>query len=54
VVNVENSGTTLRFMTSAFAAAPDGYVVLSRCWIRSRSWEWRRGRRGGTAAPRSW
>jgi 3-phosphoshikimate 1-carboxyvinyltransferase len=29
VVNVENSGTTLRFMTSAFAAAPDGYVVLT-------------------------
>ncbi len=29
VVNVENSGTTLRFMTSTFAAAPDGYVVLT-------------------------
>ncbi len=29
VVNVENSGTTLRFMTSAFAAAPEGYVVLT-------------------------
>jgi 3-phosphoshikimate 1-carboxyvinyltransferase len=29
VVNVENSGTTLRFMTSAFGAAPDGHVVLT-------------------------
>jgi 3-phosphoshikimate 1-carboxyvinyltransferase len=29
VVNVENSGTTLRFMTSTLAAAPDGYVVLT-------------------------
>jgi 3-phosphoshikimate 1-carboxyvinyltransferase len=29
VVNVENSGTTLRFMTSAYAVAPDGYVVLT-------------------------
>ncbi len=29
VVNVENSGTTLRFMTSAFGAAPDGFVVLT-------------------------
>ncbi|MGA2666068.1 MAG: 3-phosphoshikimate 1-carboxyvinyltransferase [Nitrososphaerales archaeon] len=30
VVNVENSGTTLRFMTSAFsAAAPAGHVVLT-------------------------
>jgi 3-phosphoshikimate 1-carboxyvinyltransferase len=29
VVNVENSGTTLRFMTSAFSLAPDGYVVLT-------------------------
>ena len=29
VVNVENSGTTLRFMTSVFAAAPDGYTVLT-------------------------
>ena len=29
VVNVENSGTTLRFMTSAFALAPKGLVVLT-------------------------
>jgi len=29
VVNVENSGTTLRFMTSAFSLAPEGYVVLT-------------------------
>lgn len=29
VVNVENSGTTLRFMTSAFAGAPVGHVVLT-------------------------
>ncbi len=29
VVNVENSGTTLRFMTSTFAAAPEGFVVLT-------------------------
>ena len=29
VVNVENSGTTLRFMTSAFSLAPDGYAVLT-------------------------
>ncbi len=29
IVNVENSGTTLRFMTSAFATAPEGYAVLS-------------------------
>jgi len=29
VVNVENSGTTLRFMSSTLAAAPDGYVVLT-------------------------
>jgi 3-phosphoshikimate 1-carboxyvinyltransferase len=29
VINVENSGTTLRFMTSVFAAAPDGMVVLT-------------------------
>ncbi len=29
VVNVENSGTTLRFMTSAFSLAPDGFVVLT-------------------------
>ena len=29
VVNVENSGTTLRFMTSAFAAAPEGFTVLT-------------------------
>jgi 3-phosphoshikimate 1-carboxyvinyltransferase len=29
VVNVENSGTTLRFMTTAFGAAPDGLVVLT-------------------------
>ena len=28
-MNVENSGTTLRFMTSAFAAAPEGHVVLT-------------------------
>jgi 3-phosphoshikimate 1-carboxyvinyltransferase len=29
VVNVENSGTTLRFMTSVFAIAPGGFTVLS-------------------------
>jgi 3-phosphoshikimate 1-carboxyvinyltransferase len=29
VVNVENSGTTLRFMTSAFSLAPAGHVVLT-------------------------
>lgn len=29
VVNVENSGSTLRFMTSAFSLAPDGYAVLT-------------------------
>ncbi len=29
VVNVENSGTTLRFMTSILAAAPDGCSVLT-------------------------
>ncbi len=29
VVNVENSGTTLRFMTSVFSLAPEGYVVLT-------------------------
>jgi 3-phosphoshikimate 1-carboxyvinyltransferase len=29
VVNVENSGTTLRFMTSALSLAPDGYAVLT-------------------------
>jgi 3-phosphoshikimate 1-carboxyvinyltransferase len=29
VVNVENSGTTLRFMTSAFSLAPEGYVALT-------------------------
>lgn len=29
VVNVENSGTTLRFMTSVFAAAPSGHAVLT-------------------------
>ena len=29
VVNVENSGTTLRFMTSAFSLSPDGYAVLT-------------------------
>lgn len=29
VVNVENSGTTLRFMTSTFAGAPEGFVVLT-------------------------
>ena len=29
VVNAENSGTTLRFMTSVFAAAPEGYAVLT-------------------------
>ena len=29
VINVENSGTTLRFMTSTFSLAPDGYVVLT-------------------------
>jgi len=29
VVNVENSGTTLRFMTSAFSLAPAGYVALT-------------------------
>ncbi len=29
VVNVENSGTTLRFMTSAFSLAPDGFVLLT-------------------------
>lgn len=29
VVNVENSGTTLRFMTSAFSLAPEGFVVLT-------------------------
>lgn len=29
VINVENSGTTLRFMTSAFSLAPEGYVVLT-------------------------
>jgi len=29
VVNVENSGTTLRFMTSAFSLAPEGYAVLT-------------------------
>jgi 3-phosphoshikimate 1-carboxyvinyltransferase len=29
VVNVENSGTTLRFMTSALSLAPEGYAVLT-------------------------
>src|SRR5208283_1172622 len=29
IVNVENSGTTLRFMTSVFATAAGGYTVLS-------------------------
>jgi 3-phosphoshikimate 1-carboxyvinyltransferase len=29
VVNVENSGSTLRFMTSALATAPGGYAVLT-------------------------
>ena len=29
VVDVENSGTTLRFMTSAFSLAPEGHVVLT-------------------------
>ncbi len=29
VVNVENSGTTLRFMTSILAAAPEGHSVLT-------------------------
>src|SRR5438552_9552382 len=29
VVNVENSGTTLRFMTSILGAAPEGYSVLT-------------------------
>ena len=29
VVNVENSGTTLRFMSSAFSLAPKGHVVLT-------------------------
>ncbi|MDA4117837.1 MAG: 3-phosphoshikimate 1-carboxyvinyltransferase [Thaumarchaeota archaeon] len=29
VVNVENSGSTLRFMTSAFSLAPEGHVVLT-------------------------
>jgi 3-phosphoshikimate 1-carboxyvinyltransferase len=29
VVNVENSGTTLRFMTSALSLAPGGYAVLT-------------------------
>jgi len=29
VVNVENSGTTLRFMTSAFSLAPEGHAVLT-------------------------
>ena len=29
VVNVENSGTTLRFMSSAFSLAPRGHVVLT-------------------------
>lgn len=29
VVNVENSGTTLRFMTTAFSLAPPGYVALT-------------------------
>ncbi len=29
VVNAENSGTTLRFMTSVLAAAPDGFAVLT-------------------------
>jgi 3-phosphoshikimate 1-carboxyvinyltransferase len=29
VVNAENSGTTLRFMTSVFAAASEGYAVLT-------------------------
>jgi len=29
VINVENSGTTLRFMTSAFSLAQEGYVVLT-------------------------
>jgi len=29
VVNVENSGTTLRFMTSAFSLANEGHVVLT-------------------------
>ena len=29
VVNVENSGTTLRFMTSAMSLAPEGHVVLT-------------------------
>ena len=29
VVDVENSGTTLRFMTSTFSLAPEGYVVLT-------------------------
>jgi 3-phosphoshikimate 1-carboxyvinyltransferase len=29
VVNIENSGTTLRFMTSAFSLAPEGHAVLT-------------------------
>lgn len=29
VVNVENSGTTLRFMTSALSLAPEGYALLT-------------------------
>ncbi len=29
VVNVENSGTTLRFMTSLFSLTPEGYSVLT-------------------------
>jgi 3-phosphoshikimate 1-carboxyvinyltransferase len=29
IVNVENSGTTLRFMTTAFSLAPPGYALLT-------------------------
>lgn len=29
VVNVENSGSTLRFMTSAFSLAPEGFAILT-------------------------
>ena len=29
VVNIENSGTTLRFMTSAFSLAPEGLAILT-------------------------
>lgn len=29
VVNVENSGTTLRFMTSALSLSPEGYAILT-------------------------